>query len=931
MGVEPMTPDEALIRLRERLEHGLEDARLTKLQLVARTHLSRSTIQAAFQNGGTVPSAATLGALADALGLPSGELLGLRRIAVGLPDARAAPGPGRLITEWDPHDLEVHPAGVVAGIPAAIAAGPGSGSPGPGRVLPGYVRRGHDGVLADVVQEARKGRSRMVVLVGSSSTGKTRACWEAVQPLAADGWRLWHPYDPTRTEAALADLERVAPLTVVWLNDAQHYLDDPQTGERIAAALHTLLTEPRRGPVLVLGTLWPECADQYSYVPGPREPDPHSRTRDILAGRTLTVPDTFDAHALRTAESIAEDGDRLLADALVRTRANGRVTQDLAGAPELLRRHEHAIPPARALLEAAMDARRLGVGLHLPQAFLTRAASDYITDHDWDRLADDWVEAAYADLARSLYGKQAPLLRVHPRPADRPSADRAEPDPACAASAGPVFRLADFLEQHGRTIRKWACPPDSFWAAAEAHLTDGSSLNNLSVAAEVRHRLQWAHRLRCRAADAGDTGAMYVLAQERERAGDPDDAAALYQRALDAGATSALAGLARVREQLGDDDGAAVLYRAALAAGDSGVLNSLAQTLEHKDQQDAAVLYRRAVEAGSTFAMYKLAHMEEEAGNREGAEALYLRAADAGDKHSLECAALLREQAGNREGAEALLRRAVDAGDIEALHNIAQGRWHAGDLEGAEALYLQAADAGLTDALYRLALMREMVGDRDGAEASLKRAADTGDTRAIVHLARMRDEAGNWDEAAALYRRAAHDGELVSLKRLVEVLCEEGDWGGAQALAREVADLGHVHALCTLSRLRWHLGDRDGAEALLRPVADTASTSALQDDGIFAWVTAAFDPGAQALRELVLMREEAGDGEGAQIFAHRAADAGDTHSLARLAEKRLEAGDREGAETIYRQAADAGQSLSTFDRQWPHGLEPDGSPTHPEA
>ncbi|GAA2746759.1 hypothetical protein GCM10010440_39870 [Kitasatospora cinereorecta] len=38
----------------------------------------------------------------------------------------------------------------------------------------------------------------MLVLVGSSSTSKTRACWQAVQPLATAGWRLWHPYDPTR-------------------------------------------------------------------------------------------------------------------------------------------------------------------------------------------------------------------------------------------------------------------------------------------------------------------------------------------------------------------------------------------------------------------------------------------------------------------------------------------------------------------------------------------------------------------------------------------------------------------------------------------------------------------------------------------------------------------------------------------------------------
>ncbi|MET9109620.1 hypothetical protein [Streptomyces zhihengii] len=86
--------------------------------------------------------------------------------------------------------------------------------------------------------------------MGTSSTGKTRACWQAVQPLAEKGWRLWHPFDPTRVEAALEDLHRVGPRTVVWLNEVQHYLGDREFGERIAAAEHHLLIDERRGPVL---------------------------------------------------------------------------------------------------------------------------------------------------------------------------------------------------------------------------------------------------------------------------------------------------------------------------------------------------------------------------------------------------------------------------------------------------------------------------------------------------------------------------------------------------------------------------------------------------------------------------------------------------------------------------------------------------------
>ncbi|PRH76759.1 hypothetical protein C6N75_23895, partial [Streptomyces solincola] len=261
----------------------------------------------------------------------------------------ASSAPGRPIGQWDPHALEVHPAG-----PGGTAVG--------ARRLPGYVPRAHDAVLTEAVRDAVAGRSRMVVLVGSSSTGKTRAFWEAVQPLADAGWRLWHPFDPTRAAAALDALHRVAPRTVVWLNEAQHYLGDREAGERIAAALHGLLTTPQAGPVLVLGTLWPEYAARYSALPAPGEPDPHSRVRELLAGRTVGVPTAFDGQALDAAAALAQGGDRMLADALTRARASGRVAQDLAGAPELLKRYEQATPAAAALLEAAMDARRLQQG-----------------------------------------------------------------------------------------------------------------------------------------------------------------------------------------------------------------------------------------------------------------------------------------------------------------------------------------------------------------------------------------------------------------------------------------------------------------------------------------------------------------------------------------------------------------------------------------
>ncbi len=43
-------------------------------------------------------------------------------------------------------------------------------------ILPAYVPREHDTELGSVVRAAAEGRSGIAVLVGGSSTGKTRAC-----------------------------------------------------------------------------------------------------------------------------------------------------------------------------------------------------------------------------------------------------------------------------------------------------------------------------------------------------------------------------------------------------------------------------------------------------------------------------------------------------------------------------------------------------------------------------------------------------------------------------------------------------------------------------------------------------------------------------------------------------------------------------------
>ncbi|MEV8638336.1 hypothetical protein AB0395_42455 [Streptosporangium sp. NPDC051023] len=405
------------------------------------------------------------------------------------PAASADAEPGRPLEQVaDPFLLEVHRP-IEVDVPGTETL----------PVLPPYVPRAHDEHLARVVARAAGGVSAMAVLVGTSSTGKTRACWEALAALREQGeWRLWHPFDPTRPEAALADLKRVGPRTVVWLNELQLYLLDVpgDLGERVAAALRTLLADPGRAPVLVLGTLWPQYWDDLTRTAG--APDRHAQARLLLTGGDIPVESGFigaSQEALRQAAAVDPRLGKALANA-----SDGEVTQYLAGVAELLARYRNAPPVARAVIEVAMDARRLGHRLGLPHALLETAAPGYLSDTEWNLAGEDWLEQALAYTAAPCKGVLGPVTRLRPR-RGRPHTGLGAPPAASrgdAAAGGPLYRLADYLDQHGRRHRHDSLPPGEFWDAVATYAHSGD-LTTLGNAAEERSLLLEAARLYKRA------------------------------------------------------------------------------------------------------------------------------------------------------------------------------------------------------------------------------------------------------------------------------------------------------------------------------------------------------------------------------------------------------------------------------------------------
>ena len=406
-------------------------------------------------------------------------------VSEGVQRAQAARGlaaspAGRLLVEvTDPFALEVHR--------SVNLDHPRPGLP----PLTAYVAREHDRELMAVAQAAAGGNSGIAVLVGGSSTGKTRACWEALGQLREqpEGWRLWHPIDPSRPDAALRELPSIGQRTVIWLNEAQFYLDAAVggLGERIAAGLREVLRDKDRAPVLVLATLWPE----YWYALTVRPPagtDPHAQARELLAGRDISVPSAFTADQLRQLPAV---GDPRLARA-AEAAEDGQVIQFLAGAPELMARYRNAPPAAAALIRAAIDARRLGMGIALPLAFLEQAAPGYLSDTEWDTLGEDWLGQALAYTAAPCNGVRGLLARIRPRPARNGN-----------PASGSAYRLADYLEQHGRSTHRARIPPVDFWDAA-ARFAVPAELPALAAAAENRGLLRDAARLRRQAAAQGD-------------------------------------------------------------------------------------------------------------------------------------------------------------------------------------------------------------------------------------------------------------------------------------------------------------------------------------------------------------------------------------------------------------------------------------------
>ena len=357
--------------------------------------------------------------------------------------------------QWEPAELGVHPA--VSG-----------GQHRPGVSAPPYIHRPHDALLRRML-DPEVTASRLIVLRGEAYAGKSRAAYEAVTSRLAD-WRLEYP--PTAAALAARLDGGVPPWTVLWLGDLCRHVD-ADGGVAALSRLAGLLDGEGR---LVITTAWPEHWDAYVTAAGARrgEGDPLRAAGRLVAGldelAMFYEPDparggVIDVPARFTAEEVtaaAVRGDPVLAAAAAAAGPDGQVTQCLAGGPALLRRYQDPAGDryGQAMIAAAMDASRLGHVGPLPAALLPDAALGYLPAALAAHAASDRA-AALAWASAELEGEPRPL----------------EPVPAAVA-----YRIAGYLDQHGRRTRRDQRGPASLWDALAAQATGSSPADLIRLA-----------------------------------------------------------------------------------------------------------------------------------------------------------------------------------------------------------------------------------------------------------------------------------------------------------------------------------------------------------------------------------------------------------------------------------------------------------------
>ncbi|SCD52121.1 Tetratricopeptide repeat-containing protein, partial [Streptomyces sp. SolWspMP-5a-2] len=491
---------------------------------------------------------------------------GARRSLQGLP----AP---KTVAETDPTLLGIHPS-----IPLPAGA-QGSLSPD----LPEYVVRDIDADLRTYLR-ARSAKGGFALLVGPAAAGKTRSAWEAIFS-TLPGWQLLRP-NPGG-DMAWAQSRKLGR-SVIWLNEIQDFLTGAAPLE--AATVRRLLADTDQ-PVILIGTIWADRHAQLRTIPAtppePTTPSPAPRPaesadtsqaagglaeqqpnapgrneKDVLEQARIFSLTAFTEAEWERARELAGRDPRL-AHATANSGTSLGLTQVLSAAPELILSWEQADNPyGKALITGAVTARRCGHPPTIPTSILQALANHYLTGQQRADAPANWLQQGLAWACQPVHHSQriSPLAPHGDQPGQTDG-----------------HRVTDILTNHTAPTSPAptaAITPDEVWNTLIAHAAPDAQ-RAIGRAAYYVERMPQAADAWTRAADAGNTNAMYNLGFLANDQGDTDTARTRWTQAADAGDTDAMGLLGILADERGDTDTARTWYTQAADAGNTNAMTSL--------------------------------------------------------------------------------------------------------------------------------------------------------------------------------------------------------------------------------------------------------------------------------------------------------------------------------------------------------------------
>jgi hypothetical protein len=757
---------------------GARRAGLTGLALLGVTAGLAVLLAALFHLGVAVIVVAILGSL-PALYLAWAAVPG----AIGPPERGTSETSayGRPVKRWPPADLGVH---------QVIGGGP----------MPTYIPRPHDEVLRAVL-DPTVAASRLVVVRSGSSTGKTRAAYEAVADRLPD-WRLDYPLD----SVALAARQeaRIPARTVLWLGELRHYADG---GPAVLGRLADLLEGDGH---IVITTMWREHWNTYIDTarsrPGTADPagtvgrllerlpeltpnaiDPIDPAR----GGVIDVPEEFTCREIGAA---VRTGDPVLAEAVKAAAAagqDGQITQYLAGVPDLLRRYEgpSGDPYGQAVITAAMDAARIGHAGPLTTTLLLKAAVGYLTDTERTQDIATWGGTALAWASEKLKGAVRALYPV--------------PPPMGTGVAG--YRVADYLEEYGQRTRQDQLGPPSLWQALAAHTASSGDLYRIAAAAADRGLLRYAATAWTTAAASGHAEAAGQLIRLL-RLGNRNEvvhAARWIVGHASLDSPWAVAELLRAMREVGAGDAVSALASRAAAQArldDPLAVAELLRAMREVEAGDAvsALASRAAAQArlDDPPAVAELLRAMNEVEASDAVSALASRAAAQVRLDTPSAVAKLlwaMNAVGASEAVSALASRAVAEASVDEVEVIARlpslmGGERGVEVDDAIRAVLQRSPVGRTsldDPRPVAELVQALLNVSDAVTTLVARAVDyigLADWKVVAWLLRMLFTAGASEAVTGLASQAAERVRLDDPEGVAELLGQLRDVGADDAV-----------------------------------------------------------------------------------------------------------------------------------------------------